>query len=88
VIAAHCINRNGQHVSQRLLLLDFDYFASLVLAAVRANPVGQFGLVAVRTFRQAGRLQRIVRAAAVRPPLGVSTFRIRHFFKTSKIFAT
>lgn len=40
VIAAHCVYGNGQHVSQGLLLLDFDDFASFVLPAVGADPMG------------------------------------------------
>src|SRR5690242_12794889 len=66
-----------------LLLLDFDDFASFVLTAVRADAVGQLGLVAVRALREAGRLQGVVRAARGGPLGGVSTFRIRHFSKTS-----
>ena len=53
VVAAHCIYGNGQHVRQGLLLLDFDDFAALVLAAVRADAVGELGLVAVRALREA-----------------------------------
>jgi hypothetical protein len=79
-VATHCIHGNGQHVSQGLLLFDFDDFAPFVLAAVGANAVGQLGLVAVRTFRKAGRLQRIVGAAGGGPFGGVSAFWIRHFF--------
>src|ERR1019366_8883864 len=67
-----------------LLLHDFDHFAALVLPAMRAYTVRELGLVAVGTFRQAGRLQRIVRAAVAGPPLGVSAFGIRHFFSTSR----
>jgi hypothetical protein len=78
VVSAHCIHRNGQHVGKPLLGDDFDYFAALILAAMRAYTMGELGLVAVGTFRQAGRLQRIVRAAVAGPPLGVSAFGIRH----------
>src|ERR1017187_5753214 len=65
-----------------LLLCDFDYFAAFVLPAVRAHAVRQFGLVTVGTFRKARRLQRIVRAPRCSPPLGVSTFGIRHISST------
>jgi hypothetical protein len=78
VITAHCIYRNGQHVRKRLLLHDFNDFTALVLTALRAHPVGQFGLMAIRTFRKTGRLQRIMRAAGLGPLVGVSTFGIRH----------
>src|SRR6266568_395431 len=61
-----------------LLLSDFDYFTALVLPTVRAHAVGEFGLMAVGTFRKAGSLQSIMRAARARPLVGVSTFGIRH----------
>ena len=57
----------------------FDDFAAFVLAALRANAVRQLRLVAVGALRKTGCLQRIVRAARARAPLGVSTFGIRHF---------
>jgi hypothetical protein len=63
-----------------LLLRDFDYFAALVLSAVRANAMRHFGLVAIGAFGQAGGRQGVVRAAGAGPLLGVSTFRIRHFY--------
>ena len=86
VIPAHCIYRNGQHVATPVLLLrHFDHFAALVLAAVRAHPVGQLGLMAIGTLGSARRLQRIVRAAGARPPLGVSAFRIRHISTSANL---
>src|SRR5262249_26771115 len=78
MVSAHCIYSNGEHVRNSLLLFDFDHFSSLVLAAMGAHPVGQLRLVTVRTFRKTGRLQRIVSGAVRSPPLGVSTFGIRH----------
>jgi hypothetical protein len=68
-----------------LLLLDFHYFAALVLSAVRAHAVRQFGLMAVGTFGHPGSFQRIVRAARLGAPGGVASFRIRHFI-SSKCF--
>jgi len=53
----------------RLLLDDLDHFASFILAAVRAYPVRQFRLVAIRTLRHAWMLQRIVCAAVTGAPL-------------------
>jgi hypothetical protein len=62
-----------------LLLLDFHYFAALVLSAVRAYAMRQLGLMAVGTFGHPRRFQRIVRAAIlVRARSGVvsdSAFR-------------
>ena len=78
VVSAHCIQRNGQHVGAGLLRNHFDNFTTLVLAAFRTNAVRKLRLVAVRTLRKTGCLQGIVRAARARPPLGVSTFGIRH----------
>jgi hypothetical protein len=58
----------------------FNYFPALVLAALGADPVRLFGLVAVGAFRR-GRLgQGIVSAAGLRALVGVSAFRIRHCF--------
>ena len=53
-----------------LLLCDFDYFAALVLPAVRAHAVRQFGLVAVGTFRKARRLSAHHARAASRSAFG------------------
>jgi hypothetical protein len=36
-----------------LLFDDFDHFAAFILAAMRAYAVGELGLMAVGTFRQA-----------------------------------
>src|SRR5208283_4435604 len=66
-----------------LLLLDFHYFAALVLSAVRAHAVRQLGLMTVGAFGHPGSFQRIMRAASLGPPRGVASFRIRHF-STSK----
>ena len=63
-----------------LLFGDFDDFAALVLAALRAGAMRQFRLVAVRALRRSGQAQVIVRAAGRGAPLGMSTFRIRHRF--------
>src|SRR5262249_3401673 len=57
---------------------------TFILAAFRANAVGKFGLVAVRALRKAGCLQGIVRAAGARPPLGGSTFGIRHISTSTR----
>jgi hypothetical protein len=80
VISAHCVYGNGQHGATALLLRDFDYFSALVLAAMRAHPVRQLGLMAVRAFREPGGLQAVVGAARRRALRGVSAFGIRHIF--------
>jgi hypothetical protein len=78
VVSAHCIYGNGEHVRSRLFLFDFHHFSSLVLAAVGADAVRQFGFVAIGTLGKAGRFQRIVGAAIIRAPLRMSSFRVRH----------
>jgi len=65
------------------ILSDFYDFATFVLPAVRANAVGQLRLMAVRTLRKARGFQGIMGSAGGGPLGGVSTFRIRHFSKTS-----
>src|ERR1035441_3552874 len=62
-----------------LLLLDFHYFAALVLSAVRAHAMRQLGLMTVGAFGHPGRFQRIVRTAILCPSRRVASFRIRHF---------
>jgi hypothetical protein len=62
-----------------LFLFDFHYFAPLVLPAMRARPVGQLLLVAVRALGEAGRLQFVMRAAIAPAGGGMSSFRVRHF---------
>src|ERR1035438_9192270 len=62
-----------------LLLLDFHYFAALVLSAVRANAMRQLGLMTVGAFGHPGSFQRIMRTAILGPPRRVASFRIRHF---------
>jgi hypothetical protein len=47
---------------------------------VRANPMRQFGLVAVGALGHHCAAQGIVRPPGGGPPLGMSSFRIRHFF--------
>jgi hypothetical protein len=70
VISAHCIQRNGQHLGRRLLLNNFDHFATLVLTAFGTYTVRQLGFVAIGTLGKSDRLQRIVRPALGRPRLG------------------
>jgi hypothetical protein len=61
-------------------LRDFDYFAALILSAVRAHAVGELLLVAVGALGETHFLEGIVSAAFAGACGGVSTFRIRHFF--------
>src|SRR5262249_23985100 len=61
-----------------LLFGDFDNFASLILAAMRADAVGDLGLVAIGAFRLRGPPQAVMCPAFTRAGCGVSSFRIRH----------
>jgi hypothetical protein len=79
VVAAHRVNSDGHHGrGLALLFADLDDFAALVLAAVRADPVRELGLVAVGAFGPGGRLDRVVGAALGAALGGMSSFRIRH----------
>src|SRR5207244_2633033 len=75
VISAHCVHGDGHHRASRSALFDFNHFATLVLPAVGANAVGQFRLMAVRTFGDASRFQAVVCATILRAPVGVTSFR-------------
>src|SRR5262245_18412600 len=57
---------------------DGDDRAALVVAAMRARPMRQPVLVAIRALRQAGIRQRVVTAPLVAPLLGVPTLGIGH----------
>src|ERR1043166_3672690 len=59
-------------------VFDGDHFAALVLAALRADPVRQLGLVALRARRRRLRLEEVVRAARARAGLGMAAFWIWH----------
>jgi hypothetical protein len=61
-----------------LFLLDFNHFAALVLAAMRAGPVWQFLLVAVGTLRKSGGFELVVSAAIASTGGGMASFRVRH----------
>jgi hypothetical protein len=80
VIAAHGVNRDRGHRDVELLFSDFDDFAAFIFSAVRANAMGQFGLVAIGALGQNGPAQRVVRAAGGGAALGVTSFWIRHLF--------
>src|SRR5262249_54362687 len=59
------------------------HLTAAVVPAVRADAVRRLRFVAVRALTQAGRLQRVVRAALGRPRFGMSSFWIGHFFAFS-----
>src|ERR1700719_2341827 len=59
-------------------VLHGDDFASLVVAAFRADAVWLLRLVALRTSRRRLRLQKIVRAAGARSLLTVTAFWVWH----------
>ena len=80
MIAPHGVDRDRQHGrARRLLFGDFDDFAALILSAVRANAMRQFRFVAIGAVRHHGAAQGIMRPPGGSPPLGMSSFRIRHF---------
>ena len=56
----------------------FDDFAAFVFAAVRAYPMRELRLMAIRALGHTGAAQRIVCAARRGPPFGMSSFWIRH----------
>lgn len=60
------------------VLLDWTHLPSAVEPARRTHLVRQLALVALRTFAQAHRRQRIMRATLGRACLRVATFGIRH----------
>jgi hypothetical protein len=64
--------------AQALLRLDFDDFAPLVVAALRAGAVRELAFVAIRALGERARGQEIMRTPARAARLGVSPFRIRH----------
>lgn len=76
MIATQRIEGDCQH---RLLFSDFDNFASLVLAAMRADTVRHLLLMAVGAFGKSRFFESVVGAAFTGARCGVSTFRIRHF---------
>src|SRR6266851_2952052 len=59
-------------------LFHSDDLLALVVPALRADPVRELGLVAVRTEGQSGRLEVIVGAAHGRAGLGMTALGIRH----------
>jgi hypothetical protein len=75
VISAQGVEGDRQH---KLLLSDFDYFAALILATVRAHAVRELLLMAVGAFGEAHFFQSIMCAAFAGARGGVSTFWIRH----------
>jgi hypothetical protein len=61
-----------------LLSSGFNHFTAFVLTAVRADPMGQFGLVAVRALGKSGFGEGIVRAPFLGACIRVASFRVRH----------
>src|SRR5207247_4601322 len=59
-------------------LADLDDFPPLVISAVRADPVWQFVLLAVRALRKGRAGQGVVGAPLVPACARVTSFRIRH----------
>src|SRR5437762_7919832 len=59
-------------------VFDGDDFAALVVAALRADPVRQLGLVALRARRRRLRFEEVVRAARAGAGLRMAAFWIWH----------
>ena len=68
--------RNG--VRSTSGFFNFDHAPPFVVSALGADAVRQALLMALRTFTQRRRSQKIVRAALALPRMGVSAFWIRH----------
>ena len=84
-VAPHRVYCNGHHafrvsfVSVALFDRGLNDLATLILAALRADAVRRFRLVAVGAFGVGGLAQRVMGAAVLRARVGVSSFRIRHY---------
>jgi hypothetical protein len=63
---------------ESLLFGDFDDLAAFILAAVRANAVGNLGFVAIGTLGENRAGQRVVRPAGGGTALGMTSFWVRH----------
>jgi len=73
-----------QPAVDRLLLVNRPRLATAVVPAVGAHAVRRLRLVAVRTFAEAYRPQRIVRPPIGRARLGMASFWVRHDFGSSQ----
>jgi hypothetical protein len=61
------------------LALSVNHFTAFVITAGAAQLMGQLLFVAVWTLRERQLVQVIVRAPVARAPLGMTSFRIRHY---------
>jgi hypothetical protein len=84
MIPAHGVDGYGQHEPRSLGFSDFDHFAAglAVLAALRANTMRQLRLKAVGAIGEAGDAQGVVSATRGGAALGVTSFWIRHGFRS------
>jgi hypothetical protein len=84
MIPAHGVDGYGQHEPRSLGFCDFDHFAAglAVLAALGANTMGELRLKAMGAIGEAGDAQGVVSAAGGGAALGVTSFRIRHGFRS------
>lgn len=80
VIATHCIDSDGYHAEgqDRLFGDDFDDFAALIIAAVRAGAMGELHFVALGAFGEARSLQRVMSPALGRATIAMASFGIGH----------
>jgi hypothetical protein len=63
----------------------FDDFAALILSAMGADAMRNFGFVAVGALGVGGLAEGVVSATGLCARVGVSAFRIRHCLSTSLI---
>lgn len=84
MIPAHGVDSYSQHLPRRLGFSDFNHFAAglAVLATLGANTMGQLRLKAMGTIVTARDAQGVVSAARGGAALGVTSFWIRHGFRS------
>jgi hypothetical protein len=59
--------------------LDFEYVTAFIVATLGAGAMWKLAFMAVRTFGETNRNQRIVRAALGGAGLGMAPLWVRHF---------
>ena len=64
-----------------LYMLDSDNLTSIVRSTGQAGVMGLFDLLALRAYREIGRLEKLVGAPLVSPGFGCFVFWVRHSFE-------
>src|SRR5277367_2134193 len=84
-VRTHCVQGYDAWHGNAMLagFLDFHDFAAFVVAALRAGPMWQLALVAVRTFGKRPARQKIMGATTAGARFGVSPFWIWHLLPLS-----